>query len=69
MSLTIAIPTMDRWDAFLKEQLAVYLNHPRVECVIISDENGNDIEKISWTPEEDFILKILIYKNINIEID
>lgn len=61
-SLTVAIPTMDRWDTFLKDQLRVYLEHPRVECVIISDENGNDLEKIS---ESEFAMdpKLRLYQN------
>lgn len=46
MSLTVAVPTMDRWDSFLKYQLPVYLEHPKIKCVVISDENGNDLEKI-----------------------
>ena len=45
-TLTVAIPTMDRWDKFLKKQLPIYLDHPLIDCVLISDENGNDIEKI-----------------------
>jgi len=46
MSLGVAIPTMDRWDDFLKKQLPIYLNHPKIKCVVICDENGNDIAKI-----------------------
>jgi len=46
LTLTVAIPTMDRWDNFLKKQLPIYLDHPLIDCVLISDENGNDIEKI-----------------------
>jgi len=45
-TLTVAIPTMDRWDKFLKKQLPIYLDHPLVDCVVVCDENGNDIEKI-----------------------
>jgi glycosyltransferase involved in cell wall biosynthesis len=45
-TLTVAIPTMDRWDKFLKKQLPIYLDHPLIDCVLISDENGNDIDKI-----------------------
>ena len=44
--LTVAIPTMDRWQKFLKKQLPVYLDHPAVDCVLVSDENGHDIESI-----------------------
>lgn len=46
MSLGVAIPTMDRWDDFLKKQLPVYLNYDRIKYVVICDENGNDIAKI-----------------------
>ena len=45
-TLTVAIPTMDRWVKFLRKQLPVYLDHPLVDCVIVCDENGNDIEMI-----------------------
>lgn len=62
MSLTVAIPTMDRWHTFLKTQLPVYLNHPRVSCVIVSDENGNDIADIC---KEGYDLnpKLRLYQN------
>jgi len=45
-TLTVAIPTMDRWIKFLQKQLPVYLDHPLVDCVVVCDENGNDIEMI-----------------------
>jgi len=60
-SLSIAIPTMDRWD-FLKRQLPVYLEHPDVECVIICDENGNDINEIC-TVGLDTNPKLRLYQN------
>lgn len=62
MSLTVAVPTMDRWDSFLKHQLPIYLAHPKIACVVISDENGNDIEKISNT---EFAMdpKLRLYQN------
>jgi len=45
-TLTVAIPTMDRWHSFLKEQINIYLEHPLIDCVIVCDENGNDINGI-----------------------
>jgi glycosyltransferase involved in cell wall biosynthesis len=60
-SLAIAIPTMDRWD-FLKRQLSVYLEHPDVECVIICDENGHDIDEICATGL-DTNPKLRLYQN------
>ena len=46
MSLTVAIPTMDRWSTFLKSELPAYLSNPTIDTVVISDENGNDIQSI-----------------------
>ena len=46
MSLTVAIPTMDRWSKFLKSELPAYLSNPTIDAVVISDENGNDIQSI-----------------------
>ena len=45
MSLTVAIPTMERW-SFLNEQLPKFLGNPRVSYVVINDENGKDINII-----------------------
>ena len=36
---------MRRW-SFLKDQLPIFLNHPRVSYVVICDETGEDIEAI-----------------------
>jgi nitrite reductase/ring-hydroxylating ferredoxin subunit len=46
MSLTVAIPTMDRWSTFLKSELPAYLSNLTIDAVVISDENGNDIQSI-----------------------
>jgi len=45
-TLTVAIPTMDRWSAFLSKELPNYLDNPMIDTVVISDENGNDIQAI-----------------------
>jgi len=44
-ALTIAIPTMRRWD-FLKDSLPVYLARDEVAEVIICDETGEDAASI-----------------------
>jgi hypothetical protein len=44
--LTVAIPTMRRWN-FLKSQLPGFLNHPRISYVVICDETGEDAEAIA----------------------
>ena len=61
MVLTVAIPTMDRW-TFLKEQIPIYLNNPNIDYVVISDENGKDIDIISHM-ENDSNIKLRLYKN------
>ena len=43
---SLCIPTMDRYDEFLSINLPKYINNPFIDEIIISDENGNDIEKI-----------------------
>jgi glycosyltransferase involved in cell wall biosynthesis len=62
MSLTVAIPTLDRWDRFLENQLPIYLDHPRIEYVVICDENGNDISKLMET-EYGSHPKLRLYEN------
>ena len=61
MVLTVAIPTMDRW-TFLKEQIPIYLNNPNIHYVVISDENGKDIDIISHM-ENDSNIKLRLYQN------
>lgn len=42
---SLCIPTMDRYD-FLSSYLFVYLENELIQEIIITDENGRDIEKI-----------------------
>jgi len=43
---SLCIPTMDRFDNFLSINLPKYIENPLINEIIISDENGNDVEKI-----------------------
>jgi glycosyltransferase involved in cell wall biosynthesis len=61
MALTVAIPTMERW-SFLKNQLPTFLNDDNVTYVVISDENGLDIQVICEF-EMDSHPKLRIYQN------
>jgi glycosyltransferase involved in cell wall biosynthesis len=61
MTLTVAIPTMERW-TFLKDQVPKYLNDPNVSFVVISDENGRDINLICEL-EMDSNPKLRLYQN------
>ena len=61
MALTVAVPTMDRW-SFLKDQVPKYLNDPNVAFVVISDENGKDINVICEL-ELDSHSKLRLYNN------
>ena len=43
---SLCIPTMDRFDTFLSKFLLKYVQNEYIIEIIITDENGNDIEKI-----------------------
>lgn len=43
--LSLCIPTMDRWE-FLSKNLEDYIKNPYIDEIVISDENGNDADKI-----------------------
>ena len=44
---TLCIPTMNRYDNFLLKYLPHYINNSLINEIIITDENGSDIEKIT----------------------
>ena len=46
---SLCIPTMDRFDKFLNENLKKYIENPYIDEIIICDENGNDVRKIEST--------------------
>ena len=43
---SLCIPTMNRFDAHLKNYIVEYLKYPLIDEIIITDENGNDVKKI-----------------------
>jgi len=43
---SLCIPTIDRYELFLKKYLEYYIYNDLINEIIITDENGNDIEKI-----------------------
>jgi len=43
---SLCIPTIDRFDSFLYRYLEKYIDNEYIDEIIITDENGNDIEKI-----------------------
>lgn len=58
---TLSIPTMDRFDDFLSKYLIDYLDNEYINEIIITDENGNDIEKIKHAfPDNQ---KLVLIKN------
>uniref|UniRef100_A0A6C0JAH6 Glycosyltransferase 2-like domain-containing protein n=1 Tax=viral metagenome TaxID=1070528 RepID=A0A6C0JAH6_9ZZZZ len=46
VKISLCIPTMDRFDKFLKVYLTKYINSEYIAEIIICDENGNDAVKI-----------------------
>lgn len=58
---SLCIPTIDRFDDFLSRYLVQYLENEYVNEIIITDENGNDIEKINKTFPNNS--KLILIKN------
>jgi hypothetical protein len=44
---SLCIPTLDRFDDFLSRYIVQYLENEYINEIIITDENGNDVEKIN----------------------
>ena len=58
---SVCIPTMNRYDNYLSKFLPLYLKNDLIDEIIISDENGNDYNKLmNYFPNND---KIKLYKN------
>lgn len=60
---SLCIPTMDRFDMFLSKYLVKYLDNEYISEIIITDENGNDIEKIKHDFQDN--VKLVLIKNEN----
>jgi hypothetical protein len=43
---TLCIPTIDRFDDFLSKYLPHYISNELIDEIVITDENGNDVNKI-----------------------
>jgi len=57
---SLCIPTMDRFDTFLNKNLKKYLLNELIDEIIITDENGNDYEKIKNNFQNE---KLKVFKN------
>jgi len=44
--ITLGIPTLNRFDSFLKNNLEKYLQNKLIDEIVIVDENGQDYEKM-----------------------
>jgi len=61
---SLCIPTIDRFDTFLKVNLQKYVTFDLVDEILVCDENGNDYLKIMETfPNEIQSGKLKVYKN------
>ena len=60
MLFSLCIPTMDRFDSFLKVNLQNYINNDFIHEIIITDENGRDVDKINIHFHSS---KLKLYKN------
>lgn len=63
-TFSLAIPTMDRYDDYLKEYLPKYIKNKYISEIVICDENGEDYKKI----QDEFgnCKKIKLFKNDSI---
>jgi hypothetical protein len=60
---SLCIPTLDRFDSFLKINLEKYIKNELINEIIITDENGNDVDKINqYFPNNN---KLVLVKNEN----
>ena len=59
---SLCIPTMNRFDDFLIHNIPKYLENQLINEIIISDENGSDIEKITKHFGDDNT-KLKLFKN------
>jgi hypothetical protein len=58
---SLCIPTMERFDTFLKVNLLKYLEDKNIDEIIICDETGNDVDKINkYFPNNP---KLRLFKN------
>lgn len=55
---SLCIPTMNRFDTYLRGYLEKYLNNPLISEIVITDENGNDVQKIKQTFPDNNKLKL-----------
>lgn len=46
IELTVAIPTMRRWNGFLEKSLPMFLENTNVTHVLVCDETGEDVKAI-----------------------
>jgi hypothetical protein len=58
---SLCIPTMERFDSFLKASLIEYLKYDLIDEIIITDETGNDAVKIAGFFKNN--PKIKVFKN------
>ena len=59
---SLCIPTMNRFDTFLKNNLKLYLKNELIDEIIISDENGNDVNCINQYFGENTKIKCYVNK-------
>ena len=57
---SLCIPTMDRFDNFLKTNLNKYLKNEYIKEIVITDENGEDVKKIKEEFPNNDKLKLFI---------
>jgi len=58
---SLCIPTIDRFESFLNKNIPKYLENELIDEIIISDENGNDVNLLKEHYPDNSKLKL--FKN------
>jgi hypothetical protein len=69
INISLCIPTMNRYDQFLKQYLEKYINFLQsgiISEIVICDENGNDYNKILNNFKQYIGNNFKVYKNDNV---
>jgi len=60
ITISLCIPTINRYDTFLKHSIPKYIDNKHINEIIICDENGEDYEKIKANFDSP---KLKLFKN------
>jgi hypothetical protein len=63
IKISLCIPTLRRFDDFLKENLERYTKSPWIDEIVICDEDGDDVQKICEHFSDEYLEKMVLITN------